>query len=413
MDSPIQTLTEDYLLKKQGAKSPEEVTRVNLWGLQIENIDCLTKFTNLKIVSLTQNNISDLKPLTECCKLQELFLRKNQIQDLSQIEYLKNLKELKVLWVSDNPVDQHPNYRIEVIKMLPYLYKLDEDNVTPDERMEAVGTTKLKEILEEEKLKNESGISKKNNSQVGLQKGSSISVTEILEVSEPQEKSGASGLHQSKAVESPKKNSQTGSPDLPPKNPSKVRENFNLLMNQSKEESIFAANANNILGDEALRGLKFKEDINIGTPDEKRSVSKGSKEDKSKSPKDSKKPPVPDKLANPVSKDFRDCESNAVSKEMPEFDDVPQQLNETNQDRLMVTGIDDTLSYLGDNKDGVPRENKWANPRRAEAAEAEEELRKSLYDRNVKITKSILILLDLLGKDDLNVLLRVVEKSQF
>lgn len=40
---------------------------------------------------------------------------------------------LKVLWLSENPISAYPNYRMFVLKILPNLTKLDEVEVTPEE----------------------------------------------------------------------------------------------------------------------------------------------------------------------------------------------------------------------------------------------------------------------------------------
>jgi hypothetical protein len=62
-----------------------------------------------------------------------LYLRKNQIENLSDIRYLSNLP-LKVIWLVDNPICNHPNYRQYIIKVLPNLVKLDNTEVKDDER---------------------------------------------------------------------------------------------------------------------------------------------------------------------------------------------------------------------------------------------------------------------------------------
>jgi hypothetical protein len=51
--------------------------------------------------------------------LQELYLRKNEIESIDEIRYLMDMKELKVLWLNDNPCDKVANYRNFVIKNLP------------------------------------------------------------------------------------------------------------------------------------------------------------------------------------------------------------------------------------------------------------------------------------------------------
>lgn len=58
-------------------------------------------------------------------RLKELYLRKNSINDISEIGFLKKLPKLRVLWLSDNPCADNPNYRNTVLKNLPKLIRLD------------------------------------------------------------------------------------------------------------------------------------------------------------------------------------------------------------------------------------------------------------------------------------------------
>ena len=55
------------------------------------------------------------------------------ISDIREIKYLAHLKNLKVLWLWDNPCAETPNYREIVIKILPGLSKLDNSPVTPED----------------------------------------------------------------------------------------------------------------------------------------------------------------------------------------------------------------------------------------------------------------------------------------
>ena len=61
-------------------------------------------------------------------------MRKNQIADLQELKYLSGLPNLKVLWLWDNPICQHPLYRQYCIKLLPNLVKLDSTAVSSEER---------------------------------------------------------------------------------------------------------------------------------------------------------------------------------------------------------------------------------------------------------------------------------------
>lgn len=63
--------------------------------------------------------------------------RRNNVSELEEILHLKNLKNLQVLWLSENPVAKNPSYRFFCIKNLPSLIKLDDKNITLEERQEA------------------------------------------------------------------------------------------------------------------------------------------------------------------------------------------------------------------------------------------------------------------------------------
>ncbi|CAO1370305.1 unnamed protein product [Diamesa serratosioi] len=86
------------------------------------------------------NKISTLSDFEDCPNLQELYLRKNNIQEINDLVYLQNLTKLKFLWLEENPcVDSAgPNYRKIVLRALPKLIKLDNVEVTPEEVQDAL-----------------------------------------------------------------------------------------------------------------------------------------------------------------------------------------------------------------------------------------------------------------------------------
>lgn len=51
--------------------------------------------------------------------LKELYLRKNLIGSLGEVRYLVNLRKLRVLGLSENPISNIPMYRLYIIKCLP------------------------------------------------------------------------------------------------------------------------------------------------------------------------------------------------------------------------------------------------------------------------------------------------------
>ena len=133
----MEKLTEEQLLSKNKASSLEEIKHLSLWGLKLEDVSIVSKLPNIETIALSVNEIKTLAPFQHCVHLRELFLRRNKIPSLSEINYLTGLPELQTLWLADNPITKEPNYRKFVIAMLPHLTKLDEVDITPQEREEA------------------------------------------------------------------------------------------------------------------------------------------------------------------------------------------------------------------------------------------------------------------------------------
>ncbi|XP_048389572.1 cilia and flagella associated protein 410 isoform X2 [Stegostoma tigrinum] len=95
---------------------------------------------NIEVITLSVNNISSLVGFQYCQNISELYLRKNNIQNLAEICYLKGLHRLRVLWLSENPccgADPH-KYRMTVLRNLPQLQNLDNQVVTEEEVTQAL-----------------------------------------------------------------------------------------------------------------------------------------------------------------------------------------------------------------------------------------------------------------------------------
>jgi len=114
------------------------IKNLNLWGNDLQDISVLQYMPNLEVLSLSVNGVSSLADLRYCPKLAELYLRKNDIRDLSEVLHLRNLRHMRVLWLSDNPVAKLPHYRLYVLHHLPNLNKFDSQDVTDDERRQAM-----------------------------------------------------------------------------------------------------------------------------------------------------------------------------------------------------------------------------------------------------------------------------------
>jgi len=113
------------------------VKKFTLCGNDIDDIRILRQMPNIEVLSLSVNKINSLKEFANCSRLQELYVRKNEIRDLSEVEYLSHLRDLKTLWLCENPCADHQYYREIVINALPQLQNLDKIQITPEERAAA------------------------------------------------------------------------------------------------------------------------------------------------------------------------------------------------------------------------------------------------------------------------------------
>lgn len=131
------TLTPQLLQMKCKTDKLTSIKNLNLWGNDLDNISIIKDMPNIEICSLSLNKIFSLKDFSSCKKLSELYLRKNLVTDLQEIKHLTLCPNLKVLWLWDNPIADHPLYRAYIVKMLPTLIKLDNENVSPEEKVDA------------------------------------------------------------------------------------------------------------------------------------------------------------------------------------------------------------------------------------------------------------------------------------
>jgi Leucine-rich repeat (LRR) protein len=122
-------LTEQMIRGKTRLEKMEDVRNLNLWGQDLDDVSLLSRLTNVEILSLSVNAIGTLRDFRHCTRLQELYLRKNEVADVAELQYLMGLRELKVLWLSDNPCAEHPYYRQLAVRLLPNLEKLDSQEV--------------------------------------------------------------------------------------------------------------------------------------------------------------------------------------------------------------------------------------------------------------------------------------------
>ena len=89
-------------------KNLRKLRVLKLRGNQIYDIDSLEKLTRLEILDLSRNNIEDINTLKGLTNLRKLNLRNNKIVDISHLYNLKNLEYLNL----------HSNFNIKSVEVL-------------------------------------------------------------------------------------------------------------------------------------------------------------------------------------------------------------------------------------------------------------------------------------------------------
>ncbi|KAH3764627.1 cilla- and flagella-associated protein [Pelomyxa schiedti] len=131
-------LTEAMVIAKSRMENITQIRNLNMWGNDLTDVSILQSMPNVEVVSLSINRISSLGPFASCRKLVELYLRKNEVSDLDEVVHLQANTRLRILWLGGNPCSQLSNYRLRVIRALPQLQKLDDTDITPQEREQAL-----------------------------------------------------------------------------------------------------------------------------------------------------------------------------------------------------------------------------------------------------------------------------------
>lgn len=130
-------LTEEMVIARTKISDLSKIKRLNCWGSELGDVSLLRQMPSVEVLSLSINKISSLEDFALCKRLEELYIRQNEIRDLNQIVYLQALPNLKHLWLGENPCASIEGYRPSVLRALPQLQKLDNVAVTPDELKEA------------------------------------------------------------------------------------------------------------------------------------------------------------------------------------------------------------------------------------------------------------------------------------
>ncbi|XP_050510560.1 acidic leucine-rich nuclear phosphoprotein 32 family member A isoform X2 [Diabrotica virgifera virgifera] len=136
-------LTEEMVIARTKISDLSKIKRLNCWGSELEDVTLLRRMPSVEVLSLSINKINTLVDFQFCQRLEELYIRQNDIRDVCQVMYLQCLPNLKNLWLGENPCANSEGYRLAVIRALPQLQKLDNVQVTPEEIREAQRNGKI------------------------------------------------------------------------------------------------------------------------------------------------------------------------------------------------------------------------------------------------------------------------------
>ncbi|XP_018321737.1 probable serine/threonine-protein kinase DDB_G0278845 [Agrilus planipennis] len=136
-------LNEELVFRKTKLNNLTDIKKLNCWGNDIEDVSLLQQMPNVQVLSLSINKINTLANFQYCTSLQELYVRQNDIRDLNEICYLQGLKNLRNLWLAENPCSLQEDYRPTVIRTLTQLKQLDNLAITEREYKEAATKGRL------------------------------------------------------------------------------------------------------------------------------------------------------------------------------------------------------------------------------------------------------------------------------
>ena len=131
-------LTEEMIIRKaKGNFSLPYIKNLKFFNSFLKDISIVSKCISIESATFSTNNISSLKCFKDLQNLRELSLASNNISDINELMYLGSCPNLSKLWLRNNPISNLWDYRIQVIRYIPSLKYLDDEEITENERIMA------------------------------------------------------------------------------------------------------------------------------------------------------------------------------------------------------------------------------------------------------------------------------------
>jgi len=130
--------------------------RIQLPGKRIHHLDEVSSiYHNISYLNLADNYIHKLEGLGQFISLRTLNLSNNDLEHKKDVAEIFELKELEELDLSRNPISHLNTYRLLMVNKIPSLEVLDNQSITPEERLFAQNFIKKQKTLTNLILANE------------------------------------------------------------------------------------------------------------------------------------------------------------------------------------------------------------------------------------------------------------------
>ena len=131
-------LTEEMIIRKaKGNFSLPYIKNLKFFNSFLKDISIVSQCKSIESATFSTNNISSLSCFKNLQNLRELSLASNNISDINELTYLGTCPNLTKLWLKNNPISKLWDYRIQVIRFIPSLIYLDDQEITKDEKIMA------------------------------------------------------------------------------------------------------------------------------------------------------------------------------------------------------------------------------------------------------------------------------------
>lgn len=122
MNASIKSLTEEMVFQRSRTDNLALIKKLNMCGVGLDDVQLVNKCPQAEVLSFSVNNLRSLKSFQGCQNLKELYLRSNKIDTFQQLKFLSGLKKLRILTLSENPLERSfepQSYRHTVLKFVP------------------------------------------------------------------------------------------------------------------------------------------------------------------------------------------------------------------------------------------------------------------------------------------------------